>query len=79
MNRIFGNLIPIEGKSFWYFEIVSDIESDFSVTNECVQWTEERLSENDKVTKRNWNGWYFHDYEEAEKFLVLWRLRWSDS
>lgn len=45
--------------------------------DDYVNWTDEQLSTWKDVRRMAWDQWYFNRRQDAEKFITLFNLRWS--
>jgi hypothetical protein len=52
---------------------------DSSLLEKCVEWTDNMLNNWEGCRKLARNMWHFKSKHDAEKFLILFHLKWSNT
>lgn len=45
--------------------------------DERLNWASTELEKWPKVSRSDWNSWIFHNHRDAERFLILYNLKWN--
>jgi hypothetical protein len=66
----------------WVFHIVDhddDMDARFDANRwtGSIEWTEQQLVSYPRVVRMAYDMWYFERKNEAEKFQILWLLKFS--
>jgi len=60
----------------WSEEIDDTDWFDFDRFADCITWTDEQLKTYRSI-RMSYDEWYFERRRDAEKFQVLWALKWA--
>jgi hypothetical protein len=74
------------GPNYWYrlqliedFGSVDDAGNHYpsSKLDECISWVAEKLTTWPNCTRKSWDMWDFKSKKDAEKFITLFHLSWT--
>lgn len=63
---------------FWCISLEEETSHDGSTKlDERVEWAEQQLKDWPATTRMSWHMWYFRHRRDAEKFQILYNLKWA--